>query len=311
MQIQSFKIFSDLAETSSFSRAAEANGITQSAVSQQVRAIERRFHVKLIERGRKNFSLTPEGRVFLEASREILGTLEDLTGRISNLQNIVAGELRIATIFSIGLHELPPYLKDYRRTYPEVDVRVEYRRSSEVYASVLEGRADVGLVAYPSPRRGIKASTFWSDRLVAICSPQHPLAGRKRIPFLALEGEKFIAFEPDLPTRREIDRKLRAAGVRVKLALEFDNIETVKRAVEVENGLSIVPETSVRAEVESGTLVTLDFEAPDMLRPLGALVRRSARISPALREFLSLLERQGLADLFPPGSAAQKKPRSL
>lgn len=311
MQIQSFKIFSDLAETSSFSRAAEANGITQSAVSQQVRAIERKFHVKLIERGRKNFSLTPEGRVFLEASREILGTLEDLGSRISNLQNIVAGELRIATIFSIGLHELPPYLKDYRKTYPEVDVRVEYRRSSEVYSSVLEGRADVGLVAYPSPRRGIKASTFWSDRLVAICSPQHSFAGRKRIPFLALEGEKFIAFEPDLPTRREIDRKLRAAGVRVKLALEFDNIETVKRAVEVENGLSIVPETSVRAEVESGTLVALDFDAPDMLRPLGALVRRSARISPALREFLNLLERQGLSDLFPSGSEAHKKPLSL
>ncbi len=290
MQIQSFKVFCDLTQTASFSKAAEMNGITQSAVSQQVRAIEQRFHVKLIERGRKNFALTPEGRCFLEASKEILVTLDGLGTRIQKLQNVVAGELRIATIFSIGLHELPPYLKNFRRTFPEVDVRVEYRRSSEVYTSVLEGRADAGLVAYPVARRGLKALTFWQDRLVMICSPAHPLAGRKRLSLSDLEGEKFIAFEPDLPTRREVDRKLRAAGVKIKLALEFDNIETVKRAVEVENGVSIVPAAAVRNEVESSSLVAIEFEAKDMWRPLGVLVRRAARISPAIREFLLLLE---------------------
>ena len=290
MQIQSFKVFSDLAETASFSRAAAINGITQSAVSQQMRTIEQRYHVKLIERGRKNFSLTPEGRAFLEASREILGTLEGLGSRIQKLQNVVAGELRIATVFSIGLHELPPCLKVFRRRFPEVDVRVEYQRSSEIYTGLLEGRADIGLVAYPSPRRGLKMIPFWSDRLVLICPPGHPLAARRRLAFSALEGQKFIAFEPDLPTRREIDRKLRAAGVRVNLTLEFDNIETVKRAVEVENAVSIVPETAVRHEVASGSLVAIEFDAKDMLRPLGALVRRSARVSPALREFLLLLE---------------------
>lgn len=309
MQIQTFKVFADLAETASFSRAAEINGITQSAVSQQMRTIEQRYHVKLVERGRKNFSLTPEGRVFLEASREILGTLEGLGARIHKLQNVVAGELRIATIFSIGLHELPPYLKNYRRSHPDVDVRVEYRRSSEIYGSVLEGRADVGLVAYPSQRRGLKVIPFWSDRLVLICPPGHPLASRRRIAFSALAGQKFIAFEPDLPTRREIDRKFRAAGVRVKLALEFDNIETVKRAVEVENAVSIVPETAVRHEVESGSLVAVEFDSKDMLRPLGALIRRSARISPALREFLLLLESTSLNGLLPGSRSRQKNGR--
>ncbi|CAN5652141.1 LysR family transcriptional regulator [soil metagenome] len=297
MQIQSFKVFCDLTQTASFSKAAEMNGITQSAVSQQVRAIEQRFHVKLIERGRKNFALTPEGRCFLDASKEILTTLDGLGSRIQKLQNVVAGELRIATIFSIGLHELPPYLKNFRRTFPEVEVRVEYRRSSEVYTSVLEGRADAGLVAYPVARRGLKALTFWQDRLVMICSPTHSLAGRKRLSLADLEGEKFIAFEPDLPTRREVDRKLRAAGVKIQLALEFDNIETVKRAVEVENGVSIVPATAVRNEVESGSLVAVEFEASDMWRPLGVLVRRAARISPAIREFLLLLESTGLQNL--------------
>ncbi|MGA7392322.1 MAG: LysR family transcriptional regulator [Terrimicrobiaceae bacterium] len=292
MQIQSFKVFSNLAETSSFSRAAQMNGITQSAVSQQVRALERRFRVKLIERGRKNFSLTPEGNAFLQASHQVMDILGDLEGRISHLQSLVAGELRISTIFSIGLHELPPYLKIFRQAHAEVDVRVEYRRSSEVYLSVLDGRADIGLVAYPSARRGLQATTFWSDRLVMICSPSHPLAARRRISLSALQGEKFIAFEPDLPTRREIDRKLRSEGVKVKLVLEFDNIETVKRAVEIENGVSIVPENAVRTEVETGMLVALEFGDPALRRPLGALTRRSARISPALREFLALLEQK-------------------
>jgi LysR family transcriptional regulator, transcriptional activator of the cysJI operon len=171
-----------------------------------------------------------------------------------------------------------------------VNVRVEYRRSSEVYLSVLDGRADIGLVAYPSPRRGLQAVTFWSDRLALICSPSHPLASRRRIPLSALQGEKFIAFSPDLPTRREIDRRLRSEGVKVQLVLEFDNIETVKRAVEIENGVSIVPETAVRAEVEAGLLATVEFSDPVMRRPLGALIRRSARVSPALCEFRALLE---------------------
>ena len=112
----------------------------------------------------------------------------------------------------------------------------------------------------------------------------------------ALQGEKFIAFEPDLPTRREIDRKLRSEGVKVKLVLEFDNIETVKRAVEIENGVSIVPETAVRDEVEANMLAAVEFSDPSLRRPLGALIRRSARVSPALREFLALLEQTTRSD---------------
>lgn len=293
MQIQTFKIFCDLVDSSSFSRAAEVNGITQSAVSQQVRAMEGRFGVKFIERGRKNFSLTPEGRAFLDTGREILLKVEELGEKIQELKHVVAGELRVATIFSIGLHELPPCLKHYRHDYPVVDVRVEYRRATEVYAAVLEGRADVGLVAYPGERRGLTAMIFWRDRLKLICGPSHPLSKRKRISLKSLEGEKFIAFEPDLPTRREVDRRLKAAEVHVKMILEFDNIETVKRAVEVENAVSIVPEKAVADEVAAGNLFAVEIEGADMWRPLGAITRNAARVSPALKEFLSMLKKFG------------------
>lgn len=294
MQIQTFKVFCDLAETESFSKAAERNGITQSAVSQQVRSIEEQFRVRLIDRGRRTFCLTPEGQAFLASSREIIGAFEDLGTRMQKLQEVISGELRIATIFSIGLHELPPYLKRFRREFPMVDVRVDYRRSAQVYAAVQENRADVGLVAYPTSRRGITASVFWRDRLVVICAPNHPLAAKRKIALSELHSEKFIAFEPDLPTRREVDRHLRQSSARVRVAFEFDNIETVKRAVEIESAVSIVPRTSVRSEVETGQLACLEVTDPEMWRPLGTLVKKSSAGTPALREFLALLEKTDL-----------------
>ena len=284
------RCFCDLVETASFSRAASLNSITQSAVSQQIRALERHFHVSLIERGKKNFSVTQEGRAFLQASKEILHTFENLGSRIRELQNVVAGELKIATIYSIGLHELPPFLKKFRTLYPDVELKVDYRRSAQVYSEVLEGNADLGLVAFPTKRTGLVIEDFWRDKLVLICHPDHPLAERKRVRLRDLAGEKFISFEPDLPTRKVIDRLLREQGVKIEHAMEFDNIETVKRAVEIENGISLVPQTSVADETRNGSLVAIEVESFDMWRPLGVLYRQHRAISPAQQQFVALLK---------------------
>ena len=291
MQIQTFKIFCDLAETESFSKAAALNGITQSAVSQQLRALEEKYRAMLIERGKKNFWLTPEGRVFLDASRAILDVHGKLGERIREMQDLVAGRLRIATVYSIGLHELPPYLKEFKRLYPDVEVLVEYRRSAQIYAEVHDVAADIGLVAFPIRKKGLSVDVFWRDKLVVICPPTHPLAKKRRVRLEALGGERFISFEPDLPTRKAVDRVLKGHHVKVQEVMEFDNIETVKRAVEIESGISIVPETTVSAEVRGGTLVALEIEGEDMWRPLGMLQKRNRRCSPAQRQFVSLLEK--------------------
>jgi DNA-binding transcriptional LysR family regulator len=295
MQIETFRVFKDLVETASFSKAAESNGITQSAVSQQVRAIEQRFRVRLIERGRKFFSLTAEGKAFLTASRDILDAYDNLDNRIQSISNVVAGEVNVATVLSIGLHELPPYLHAFRKSHPGVDVRVDYCRSNEVYDAVLEGRCDLGLVAYPSRRRGLRVMTFWRDQLVIVCSPGHRIARRRgKVRLEALMDTKFVAFEPDLPTRKEVDRRLRQHGVRIRPILEFDNIETVKRAVEIEGGVSIVPALCVQTEVAAGHLVALEIDAPDMWRPLGAVMKSSVAGPPAVKEFLAMLEKTDL-----------------
>ncbi len=292
MQIETLKVYCDLIETASFSQSAKLNGVTQSAVSQQIRALETKFDVTLIERGKKNFSMTPEGKVFLEAARNILEIYGGIGDRFQELQNRVAGNLRIATVFSLGLHELPPIVKKFRKKYPEVDLKVDYLRSNQVYTEVVEGRADLGVVAYPAKRKGVVVEEFAQDQLVCICPPDHELAKGDTIKLKELAGQKFIAFEPDLPTRKAIDRSLRAANVNVERDMEFDNIETVKRAVEVENALSIVPLRSVGDEVKGGTLKALEIQSKDMWRPLGLVQKRTRAVSPSMREFVTLLREE-------------------
>lgn len=291
MNVETFKIFCDLADTSSFSKAAKLNSITQSAVSQQIRSLETKYQVMLVERGRRNFSLTPEGQAFLDAGREILNIYDHLGDRLHELQNVVAGEVRISSVYSIGLHELPPFLKEFRRLYPDVKVNVEYRRSTQVYTQVLNGEVDLGLVAYPARRKGLLVEPFFEEKMVVICHPEHQLAHKGQVQLEDLNGEKFISFEPDLPTRKVIDRHLKGHGVAIQSAMEFDNIETVKRAVEIENGISIVPRNTVEDEVRTGTLIALEIEKPEIWRPLGILLKRSHPRSPAQREFIHLLQK--------------------
>jgi LysR family transcriptional regulator, transcriptional activator of the cysJI operon len=291
MQIETFKIFRDLVETASFSKAAELNAITQSAVSQQIRALEKRFKTPLIRRRKKNFSITPEGKALLQASQEILRTYETLGDRLEELKNHVSGNLMIATVHSIGLHELPRSLKVFRRSYPAVDVSVEYLRSAQVYQSVAAGNSDVGLVAYPARHRGVTIESNWKDKLVLICPPAHRLAKRQSIEISALSGEHFISFAFDQPTRKAIDRIFRANNVTIRRSMEFDNIETVKRAVEIENGIAIVPLASVEEETENGSLCAVEIASADMWRPIG-LVQRRGEPSATVSAFVSLLRKR-------------------
>ncbi|MGI9243967.1 MAG: LysR family transcriptional regulator substrate-binding protein, partial [Verrucomicrobiales bacterium] len=230
------------------------------------------------------------GKVFLDASKEILELYNGIHDRFNELQNKVAGTLRIATVFSLGLHELPPFVKEFRRLYPKVDLKIDYIRSSQVYSEVLEGNADLGIVAYPNKRKGVTIEEFAQDKMVLICPPDHPLAKRKTARLDDLADQKFVSFEPDLPTRKALDKALKNAGVAVRREMEFDNIETVKRAVEIENGISIVPSRSVENEVKNGRLISVDIRSEDMKRPLGLVQKRTRATSPAMREFIALLK---------------------
>jgi len=293
MQIESLKVYCDLAETESFTKAAQINDVTQSAVSQQISSLERQFKSLLIERSKKKLRLTREGQVLYDYSKQIIQTYDALHSKLQEIKDIISGTIRVATIYSIGLHDLPPYIKRFLKAYPTVHVHVEYRRANQVYEDVLGNVVDLGLVAYPSKDAKLEIVPLRKDPLVLICHPEHPFAKLKTIKLKGISGQKFIAFEPDIPTRKALDKILKDHGVEVQMAMEFDNIETVKRAVEIDAGISIVPQGTIGQEVSKQTLAAVQIDDADFFRPLAAIYKKSKVLSPAMRQFLAILKEAG------------------
>jgi DNA-binding transcriptional LysR family regulator len=289
MQFESLKVFCDLAETESFTRAAQINGVSQSAVSQTISSLEQHFNSRLIERSKKNFRLTTEGEVLYNHGKEMLQTYAAFQNRMQEIQHVISGEIRVATVYSIGLHDLPPYVKRFMRDHPDVNIHVEYRRANQVYEGVLGNIVDLGLVAYPVHDPRWEVVSLRKERLLLACHPQHPLAKHKSINLKALNGQKFISFEPDMPTRKALDKILKEQGVAVQHVMEFDNIETVKRALELDCGVAIVPEATVKQEVAARTLAAVPL-AGNYFRQVGAIYRKTRVLSPAMKQFLALLK---------------------
>jgi LysR family transcriptional regulator, transcriptional activator of the cysJI operon len=304
MQIESLKVFCDLAETESFTKAAQINEITQSAVSQQVSALERTFKALLIERSKKKFRLTREGEILYEYAKQIINQYDSLYNKLQEVRDVVCGTIRVSTIYSIGLHDLPPYLKKFLKTYPTVNVHVEYRRSNQVYEDILGNADDLGLVAYPVKDPKLEVVPLRKDKLVLICHPKHPLARNENVSLKDLAGQRFVAFEPDIPTRKAIDKALKDAGVEVQTAMEFDNIETVKRAVEIDAGISIVPASTVAQEVAKHTLEAVEIENGSFSRPLAVMYKKNKVLSPAMKQFIATLKGEASAKSVPLEKAA-------
>ncbi len=294
MHIETLKVFCDVVETGSFSVAASQNFITQSAVSQQLRALETKYHCKLLERSRGGAKPTPQGSILYKASREIIDKYRDVEAELQHSCDVVGGHLRVAIVYSVGLHELPAYLKEYLRTYPEVNVHVEYSRPNKIYENVIAQQIDLGIVAYPQKHPQIVTIPIREDTLVLACPPEHPLANAKKVPVAKLESLPFVAYEKDIATRKATDQLLRNNHVSVEYVAEYDNIETIKRAVEIGQGVAIVPLPAIRHEVEKGTIKIADLADENLSRPLGIIHKRGRHLSPAAVKFIEVVKREDI-----------------
>jgi LysR family transcriptional regulator, transcriptional activator of the cysJI operon len=290
MQIETLKVFCDLVESRSFSRAAVRNFITQSAVSQQVKNLETRFETQLLRRDGKSVSPTPAGRIFYERSRTILDSFEHMQLEMKALGQDMGGSVRVATIYSVGLHELSVVVKTFLRIYPKVNLHVEYSSGSRVYEDCLRGALDLGIVTYPEPRKGLRIVNLPADKLILICAPDHPLAKKHHVDIRKLNGMNYVAFEKGMASRRALDRIFQEHGIQVNVVMEFDNIETIKRSVEIGAGVSIVPVMSIQKEVQSGALVQILFTDKTFYRQLGIIVRSKQPLTPAAKKFIELMQ---------------------
>ncbi len=290
--LESLKIFVDLIETESFSRAAAMNYLTQSAVSQRVRLLEEELEQQLVVRGRGHLAATEAGKVFYLASKEILERYTRVQDELNQLRDVISGSVRVGTITSVGLHELPPFVKTYLKEFPAVNLSVEYLTSKDIYEGLLSLSLDLGIVAFPSKHPQIRAVPFRHDEMIVIAPPDHTLARFKSVQISKLDGERFIAYTSGIPTRRMTDKLLKKSGVSVRIVHQFDNIETIKRAVEVGSGIAIVPKKTVEWEIRGKTLKGIAFNGERFERPLSVIHRKGRSLSPAAQKFVEILREQ-------------------
>lgn len=274
MQLESLKMFCDVVETGSFSRAAQLNHVTQSAVSQQIRALENRYNQKLLSRSARQVTPTPAGERLFRGCKEILARFSEVEQEIREQSAEVVGTTTVSTIYSVGLHELQNVQKQLLKTHPKVNMRLNYRRNDQVYDDVILGAAEIGIVAYPQPRAGVDIHPFREDRMAVICHPSHAFSGKGKVSLAALSGVPFIAFDREAPTRKALDRLFREKNIELNPVMEMDNIETIKRAVEMNLGVAILPATTCEYEVRMGTLVVKPFADGTVTRPIGLLIRK-------------------------------------
>ena len=292
MELTDLKLFCHLIETGSFSRAAERSFVSQSAVSQRLRGMEREFGQVLLDRGKGKGRVTPTeaGKILYEGAKPLLSGAEELEIRLKGLNEEIGGTVRVATVYSVGLHALPGRLKPFLAAHPKVNVHLEYSQTAKVVQDVLAGAVDVGIVACPTARTGLEIVPFSSEAMVLICAPEHPFARQTEIALRELESQPFIAFDDDIPTRALIDEKLRERSVKVKIITSYDNIETLKNMVEIGSGVALVPEGTVRQEAREGQLAVVPLVPEDTFqRPAGLLVKSSKVRRQAVRAFVNAM----------------------
>jgi len=287
------KLFQDVAHQRSLSRAAELNGISQSAATQHIRELEKRLGAELLDRSTRPVGLTDAGRLYADLCRDVLRREQDFSAELAEIKETAEGTVRVASIYSLGLSEMSHLKEEFGRVCPEASVQVELLRPDKVYEAVQAGRADLGFISYPESRRDLTAIPWREERMTVAVYPSHRFAlrpaGQRTVAPSDLQNELFISFDEEVMIRRELDRFFREHDVSVSIVMQFDNIQSIKEAVALGSGISILPERAMLAEVEQRRLVSIPLEAPELMRPVGVIHRKKRKLSRAAREFLGLV----------------------
>jgi DNA-binding transcriptional LysR family regulator len=293
VNLETLRLYCDVVRLRSFSRGAAANDVSQSAASQAVQQVEADIGVSLLDRTRRPFAVTPEGRIFYEVCRDLLDRYEQARARIASSRTRLNGTVRVAAIYSVGLHDVSRHLQPFMSAHPEARVRLECLHPHKVVEAVVNDEADIGIMSYAPAVRSLAVIPWRSEKMVLVCHPGHRLAARRVVMPADLNGEKLVAFDPDLGIRKAIDRSLKQRNVKPNVVMEFDNIETIKQAIAIGAGVSILPRPTVLKETEIGSLAAVPLGIPDLVRPVGIIYRKQKQLSPTVIRFIESLRKAG------------------
>src|SRR5205823_3226594 len=218
------KLFRDIAQARSVSRGASQNGISQSAASQHIQELEKKLGVSLLDRTTRPLGLTAAGKLYFDLCRDVLRREEEFLAALDELRARVEGEVRVVSIYSIGLSEMSRLQEEFAHRFPNAQLHVDYMRPQKIYEALLADRVDLGIVSYPEASKELAVIPWREEDMVVAASVSHPLASKAVLLPSDLDGQDFIGFDEDLSIRRELDRFFHEHRIEIHLTMQFDNI---------------------------------------------------------------------------------------
>ncbi|QDT12298.1 Hydrogen peroxide-inducible genes activator [Planctomycetes bacterium K23_9] len=251
--------------------------------------LEESIGVQLIDRSKRPLVLTAAGRTYVDGVRKLVHNYHRLEQEVRCTSESLSGTLTLGTIYSVGLSYMPEAFEAFTRIHPDMQVHPEFGTNERVIEMTADGTVDFGLVSFPKNTKQLRYVLWQQEPMRLVCSPSHPLSQRTDVTLDDLNGMKMIGFDRKLAIRKEIDQSLAKAGVSVDIQMEFDNCDSMVRAIQANRGIGIVPEAAVHRETATGALRVVACRELRITRPLGILYRRAGRLSRAASEFGSLL----------------------
>ena len=298
------RAFIAVARERGFSRAARRLGRTQSSLSQAVSALEGELGEQLFVRQARQSVLTEAGAVLLEHAERAFAALEEGRVAITSLRQITAGRLRVGTSDTLATYLLPPVFAALRAQHPAIDLQLVNRTSPVIARMVADREVEVGVLSLPLPKSlridgrpvadRLALRPLWPQRDVLICPPHHPLASRKTVSLRSIGRHPLLLLDDTTATRAYLDEQFDAAAVRPRVVMEMSSVEVLKRLVELDFGVSIVPALSARPEVERGALVSVairELQARSVGRRIGLALPAKPPLSHAAARFVELATR--------------------
>jgi DNA-binding transcriptional LysR family regulator len=289
--MQHLATFCRVVEEGSFTKAAQAQNMTQPSVTKQVGALEEHLGVQLFTRAAKQVRLTPAGQMVYDYAREILQMVVKCERAVTELKQPGSGHVTLACVHTIGLFTLPDLLAEYARAWPHVRINVRTGSINETINMVLQGEVDLGLLTSPVVHERLESRPLFEDPLVVVAAPAFAAKLPEEVTLATLAQQPLIAYVRGSRFRTATEQLLEQAGIKPEVVMEFDTHDAIKTMVGLGFGLAVAPRSVVAKDMARGDLVTLNVPSlPASSRTASLILRRDEIRPPAVATFLSLLD---------------------